>query len=675
MSDHNENSSCLDSRSIDELASDLKGPIVVFGAGGFIGANLVHHLLRTRSDVFAVTHQHFIPWRLADIPQRSVIACNINDKEAVQELFNTYKFRTVLFFAAYGAYAKQSDPNLIYQTNVCGLINATLAAEASGVDAFIHAGSQSEYGLNCSGSNEDFTLEPNSHYAVSKVSAAYLIKYLGEQKRFPIINLRLYSAYGPWEEPDRLIPTVIQAGQRGNYPPFVNPNISRDFVYVEDIVRATFLAAIHGVISSRGRSVNIASGTKTTIKDVAHEARALFSISGEPKWGEMPNRDWDLKEWFGDPSLAEQVLKWRSTTPFHVGLKLTKDWFENNSQIPKIYQPIQVTNPLRISAIIACYKDGQAIPIMYQRLTDTFRSMQVEYEIIFVNDASPDESQSVLNQIAANDNRVVVVEHSRNFGSQSAFISGMHASSGDAVVLMDGDLQDPPEIIPSFFDKWHRDGFEVVYGRRVKREASWAMAHAYKAFYRIFRQLAEINIPVDAGDFSLIDRKVVNELLKLPETDQFLRGLRAWVGFKQTGVDYIRPERLFGVSTNNLRKNLKWARKGIFSFSFAPLEYLLFGGLALMLLAFVAMIITIAMKFIDSSIPRGFTMVVALLLGFGGLQLFSTAIIGEYIGKILEETKKRPKYIVRSIMAGGLKRSTTPEINDFLDARGTRLGN
>lgn len=659
----------LDNRTVSELAAALEGPIAVFGAGGFIGANLVEEISKTRQDVYSITHQSYLPWRLAEVKTNRVIKCDINNPKEVRDAFRTYKFRTVLFFAAYGAYSKQNDAGLIYQTNVSGLLHALMAAEEQGVTAFIHAGSQSEYGLNCAGSAEDWELKPNSHYSVSKVAASYMIKFWGQQKKFPVINLRLYSAYGPWEEPDRLIPVLVQHGLRLAYPPLVDPDISRDFVFVHDIVRATLLAALRGVHRAPGESINIASGIKTTIRDVANIAKQLFGLEGDPQWGSMNNRSWDLKDWYGNAAYARDVLGWEATTTFEEGLKQTIAWTRKHSNVPSVYLPVGVAAPVRISAIIACYKDAEAVPVMYERLTTTFRAMQVEYEIIFVNDSSPDNTGDVAGRIAAGDPRVIVIEHSRNFGSQSAFLSGMNVASGNAVVLMDGDLQDPPEVIPQFFEKWYRDGYDVVYGKRVRRETSLFMALAYKAFYRVFRKMADISVPVDAGDFSLIDRKVVDQMLALPETDQFLRGLRAWVGFKQTGVDYVRPERLFGRSTNNLRSNLRWARKGIFSFSYAPLELLLFGGVLLMGLAVIALIGSVIVRFYDPTIPRGITTIVSLILGFGGLQLFATAIVGEYVGKILEETKNRPKYIVKSITNGSQRLSTSTEVRSFLNSR------
>ena len=212
----------------------------------------------------------------------------------------------------------------------------------------------------------------------------------------------------------------------------------------------------------------------------------------------------------------------------------------------------------KISAIIACYKDEKAIPIMHERLTKVFNKIGIDYEIIFVNDGSPDNSELVLKKIVSKDKHTIAVNHSRNFGSQMAFTSGMDISIGNAIVFLDGDLQDPPELIEQFYKKWI-NGYDVVYGIREKREAPFYMQYAYKFFYRLFHSISYISIPLDAGDFSLIDRKVVDVLKTFPERDRFLRGLRAWIGFKQTGIMYTRRERMFGHTTNNVLKNFDWA--------------------------------------------------------------------------------------------------------------------
>ena len=303
----------------------------------------------------------------------------------------------------------------------------------------------------------------------------------------------------------------------------------------------------------------------------------------------------------------------------------------------------------KISAVIACYKDALAIPIMYRRLKKAFAKIRVDYEIIFVNDSSPDNTEEVLAKLASKDKRVVVVNHARNFGSQMAFTSGMNIATGDAIVLLDGDLQDPPEIIEKFWEKWQA-GFDVVYGVRVKREATLLLQAAYKLFYRIFHSLSYIKMPLDAGDFSLMDRKVVEVLKQMPERDRLIRGLRAWVGFRQTGVEYVRPERMFGKTTNSLVKNFRWARKGIFSFSYIPLELITYLSLFVVFLSVVGIITQVILHFLYPDTPRGVSTMIILVFFIGGIQLLCLGVLGEYLGKIFEEVKGRPMYVVKSII-------------------------
>ena len=303
----------------------------------------------------------------------------------------------------------------------------------------------------------------------------------------------------------------------------------------------------------------------------------------------------------------------------------------------------------KISAIIACYRDEAAIPIMHARLTKTFVKIGIDYEIIFVNDGSPDNTETLLSDLVKKDKHTVGINHSRNFSSQMAFTSGMDQSTGDAVVFLDGDLQDPPEMIEEFYKKWIK-GFDVVYGIRTKREAPLLMQIAYKLFYRIFHDMSYISIPLDAGDFSLIDRKVVDVLKTFPERDRFLRGLRAWVGFKQIGIPYNRRERMFGKTTNNFYKNFVWATKGIFSFSYVPIQMMTLISLLAFLISFCAMMVQIALRIILPDLaPKGTTTILIAVLFIGSIQLLGISILGEYIGKIFEEVKQRPKYIVKNI--------------------------
>lgn len=304
----------------------------------------------------------------------------------------------------------------------------------------------------------------------------------------------------------------------------------------------------------------------------------------------------------------------------------------------------------KLSAVIACYRDAPAVPVMHRRLTAVFQKLGVEYEIIFVNDGSPDDAQAVLAALAASDPRVIVVTHARNFGSQSAFTSGMRIATGDAVILLDGDLQDPPELIEAFFERWQA-GYDIVYGVRVQREEPILRQLLYKLFYRLFRASSYVPIPLDAGDFSLIDRRAVDTLNSLPEINRFLRGLRAWIGFKQTGVPYVRPARMFGVTTNSFLRNLGWARRAIVSFSYLPLDIITWLAFTAVIASFLAIVVQVTLRLLAPGlVPTGFTTLIALILFVGGIQLLCLSIIGSYLAHMYEEVKRRPSYIVHSIL-------------------------
>jgi dolichol-phosphate mannosyltransferase len=297
-------------------------------------------------------------------------------------------------------------------------------------------------------------------------------------------------------------------------------------------------------------------------------------------------------------------------------------------------------------------------------LKKTFAQLKVDHEIIFVNDNSPDDSEAVIRDLSSRDRHVLGISHSRNFGSQAAFRSGMELATKNSCVLLDGDLQDPPELIETFVDKW-KEGFDIVYGRRVKREAPLFKRLGYRLFYRIFDAISYLPIPHDAGDFSLIDRRAVKAILAHPERDLFLRGIRASVGFKQTGVDYFRPERMFGFSTNTIVKNLGWAKKGILSFTYAPLSALSLVGTVLFFASgLLGLGHIVAHLLLPGLAPRGVTTIILFILFFGSMNLLGIAILGEYIAKILEETKRRPHFVRNTIVRNGEVRAASDSSAD-----------
>lgn len=304
-----------------------------------------------------------------------------------------------------------------------------------------------------------------------------------------------------------------------------------------------------------------------------------------------------------------------------------------------------------ISVVAIAYRDAGNIRELYKRVSTVLKKTTPKYEIIYVNDDSPDLSEKILKELSKKDKKLTVINHSRNFGAQNAFTTGMKQSIGDAIVIMDGDLQDPPELIEDFTKKW-LEGFDVVYGIRKKREKSmgriWKLT--YHLFYIVFNKLSYIKVPLDVGDFSLMDRKVVDHINDLTEKDRFIRGLRAWVGFKQVGINYVRPERFSGRSTNNFIKNIAWARKAIFSFSYMPLEWIFYFASISVLISLAAVVLYLLLYFLIPDTPRGFLTILIAVLFIGSVQLVVLSIISEYLRRIFEEVKSRPVSIVRDVI-------------------------
>ncbi|TBR37279.1 NAD-dependent epimerase/dehydratase family protein [Dyella terrae] len=633
----------------------MTGPILVTGATGFIGATLFHMIRAVRPDVYAVV-QRERNWRLAGVPEENILAANLNDPAAVKNLIGATSPKTVFDCVAYGAYSFEQDQQLIYQTNFNAITMLVSLLAKQSIAAFVHAGSSSEYGMNCAAPEESDRCEPNSHYAVSKVATAEYLQYMGKCHAFPCVNLRLYSVYGALEDSSRLIPNLLRSALAGTLPPLVNEHTSRDFVHVNDVCAAFIMAAAKMNPSLYGEDFNIGAGQRVTIGELAELTRSLFKIDEPAKFGTMEGRAWDLQDWYSNPAKAERLMGWKANIPLADGLLDMSKAFVGVTDEELASRTKKTTQARRrsVSAIIACYKDAQAIPFMHKRLTETFNKIGIDYEIIFVNDGSPDDSAEQIRLLSETDPHVIGITHSRNFGSQMAFRSGMELATKDAVVLLDGDLQDPPELIEAFYAEWEK-GFDVVYGRRIKREMPWHWGLLYKAFYRVFAAFSYVKIPLDAGDFSLMDRKVVQWLLACTERDLFMRGLRAYVGFRQTGVDYLRPERMFGRTTNTFAKNIDWAKKGIFSFSNVPLTMLTTLGLSLLVLSLIAAVVVATLRVIWPDIaPRGITTLLIAVLGFGSLNLFGIGLVGEYIGKIMIEVKGRPRLIRAALIRHGV---------------------
>lgn len=299
-----------------------------------------------------------------------------------------------------------------------------------------------------------------------------------------------------------------------------------------------------------------------------------------------------------------------------------------------------------LSVVLPCFNERENLETLHQRLAPLLeRVTGGSFEVIFVDDGSTDGSSELLDDLNLQDARFKTIHFSRNFGHQAALSAGLDASAGAGVVLMDCDLQDPPEVIESFFDRW-RDGCEVVYGVRRKRKEGILKRAGYAVFYRSMRMVAQIEVPLDAGDFCLMDRKVVEALKRLPESHRFLRGLRSWVGFRQAGVEYERQGRHAGEPKYTLGKLIRLAVSGYVGFSTVPLRIASWLGLVVAAVGFVIALWAVGTKILDIPSPRGWASTIAVMLFLGGIQLLVLGVIGEYLGRIYDEARGRPSYVV-----------------------------
>ncbi len=303
-----------------------------------------------------------------------------------------------------------------------------------------------------------------------------------------------------------------------------------------------------------------------------------------------------------------------------------------------------------LSVVVPCYNEEAVARETHRRLTKVLAGVgAADYEVVYVDDGSRDRTPEVLRELQLGDARARVLRLSRNFGHQVAVTAGLEHARGDAVVVIDADLQDPPEVIEEMVARW-REGADVAYGERAERagETRFKLWTAH-AFYRLMNRLSKVEIPLDAGDFRLMDRRVVDALLAMPERDRFLRGMVAWVGFRQVAVRYSRAPRFAGASKHPLLKMLRFAADAVLSFSFAPLRLAVWMGFVALGMALAGIVYAVVLRFFfdPSHWVRGWASLFVAVLFMGGVQLISLGIIGEYVGRIYGESKQRPLYFVR----------------------------
>ena len=310
---------------------------------------------------------------------------------------------------------------------------------------------------------------------------------------------------------------------------------------------------------------------------------------------------------------------------------------------------------MTVSVVVPVFNEEATLDALVGRLVTALEATGLDYEVVFVNDGSRDRSVEILRAHHVRNPRLKAIMLSRNFGHQVAVTCGLDHAQGDAVIVMDGDLQDPPEVLPGMIARW-REGFDVVYAVRRRRKESWWKVLAYKAFYWVLHRVSYLDIPLDSGDFSLMDRRVVDLLAAMPERNRFVRGLRTWVGLRQTGFEYERDARYAGESKYSFAKLLRLAFDGLVSYSFAPLRLVSNIGMLVSLSALLYMVYLLMARLFGDMTIQGWTSTVVIVLFLGGIQLLSLGIIGEYIGRIFDEVKQRPQYVIGQTLGVGPSR-------------------
>ncbi|MFL0268623.1 glycosyltransferase family 2 protein [Candidatus Clostridium radicumherbarum] len=303
-----------------------------------------------------------------------------------------------------------------------------------------------------------------------------------------------------------------------------------------------------------------------------------------------------------------------------------------------------------LSIVIPMYYEEAVAGECYKRLTLEMEKNEQDYELIFINDGSKDNTQAILEEIALKDNRVKVINFARNFGHQAAVTAGVEMAHGDAIVIIDADLQDPPELIKDMIVLW-KQGYEVVYAKRKKREGeTWIKLFTAKYFYKFLNLMSDIDIPSDTGDFRLIDRKVADAFLAMPEKNRFIRGMISWIGYNQIAIEYVRNERFAGETKYPFKKMIKFATDGIIGFSNKPLKIITHLGILSVALSFVVLIYSLIIKIASGNVERGWTSIMVAITFFSGVQMLSLGVVGEYISRMNDEIKGRPLYIIKSKM-------------------------
>lgn len=542
-----------------ELATKLRQKkILVTGAQGFIGSQILNLLTQAQVPCKGISSGKYTSnIRLTRGAKQKLILCDLDNPKAVKTELDGIDI--VIHTATFGAYSWQDDPVDVY-TQVSQLQNLLQLCHEKKIEAFIHLGSSSEYGENCRSASENQISHPNSFYSLAKMHCNDLVRYYGKNLCLPIMSLRLFSVYGFGEHPNRLFPTICKSLLEDTELNLAHPKIARDFVHISDVLEIIFISLIKMKPEDYGETFNVCSGIQTSLEDIQKILNQDFTFK-QIAWNEEVGKKWDLQTWFGNPTKTLQRFDWKPRLGITEGVKITLSLYQ---QAPYFLQASQFSPQKKISVVVPCYMDLPSIPLLFERTQKVFLELNYDFEFIVIDDVSPDGAYNHLIKHALADSRWVLAKHTRNFGSQSVFIHGLELATGEAIILMDGDLQDPPELIPLLIKKWEQ-GFDLCLGQRTSRAEGPLFLLKCKTFYRLWNWTAKIQIPIDCGDFGLISKEAAAQIIQQRSRVHLWRSQRAYSRLKTAFIPYQRPLRVFGESTNNNLKLIVWSLRFIFS--------------------------------------------------------------------------------------------------------------
>lgn len=580
--------------------------ILIIGALGFIGSHLLKSYYSKGHSVIGLsTGRHSNFFRIPEHLQKYIV---IQDLDIFLVHHKNTFFDLIINCSSHGNYSWQSNISKITQCyqDLAHILDFAKTHNSK----LLNLGSSSEYGVDINFRCE-FPLNdpcPSSLYGATKSAQFQIIRFYGERYRVPCAHLRLFSVYGPLEHPDRLIPNICKSLIHDNSLTLSSPQTEHDFVFIEDAVDAIETIANKMTPDHYGKAFNVCSGSPTTLKDIAFLLNTKF-LKLNINWSSKLSRNWDLSKWSGNPDLTKKLFNWTAKTTFEVGLLKTLDFYKKQNSY--IFNSISYSSDTEVSIIITCYNHSKSIEKLVYEISTEMKSYSTSYEIIILDDADQTNSFEKLIPLVLDNPSITLIRNQTNQGSQYSILRAFNYTNGQAIVTMDGDGQDPVYTLIKLISKWKK-GSNIVLAKRTNRKESYFMNASRCLFYRIWNLTSIRPIPLDVGDFSIVDRALLHELLENPPKFFTWRSYRLKKTTCPEFVEYTRPASPENISTNSILRLIQWSLLfitstpntiGIFLFfiSFFALLNFSSAGLISYLILLISILIILISIFIEIS--------------------------------------------------------------------------